>query len=625
MKIQLSKREKNILLHMLTIHDTVTSAELAKQFNISVRTVKYDVDNIRYWLKDQQISLLSKRGKGMWLDLTDSQRLLLKNELLKLDKEEISTSQEKRIHQLIFALLSEEGYITSKKLSHYLEVSQNTVFHSLDRSEQLLAKYNLFLERKSRKGVRILGKELNIRLLMEHLIQKEISEYDIYNIMNRLVQGAVTLEEDNVYIGFNAEFQKIYLKTLEHMAALLSQEQIEKFNYSEILSITIRTTIAVFRMLKSKTLGGYKLLSAKKAIELQRDIPFLLVKVTFESYELPVLESEFEFIYSDVFRDDDSYNIQSITQRLIQRVGEKIDYPFQEDVLLYNNLFAHLSLRLAKKHVYVNEYNPFVMDIKSKHEELFNAIADTAREIIKEDVSIVNDSFISYLALHFLVSIERNQVKETIKVVYVCSTGLGVTSLLQQKIRDEVSDVEVVAFASILNLREEVKKNNPDLIISIFPIENIDLPWVKVNPLPSKEDIKTIREKVAELKHHSSRKTVDFNKFDRRRDYDQQSEEKATKDMLIKGYMVYERLKEELTEVLKEEYLDAFLLHVLLLVHRVEYNQQYLDEESVDKSIIHKNEAVVVKMEQVFSEQDLAVNLSEIIALLQYTRREKKE
>ena len=60
---------------------SITTQELAENFTVSVRTIKYDLEDIRAWFEQHDETLYSKRNKGIWLDLPDSKRLLLKMKL----------------------------------------------------------------------------------------------------------------------------------------------------------------------------------------------------------------------------------------------------------------------------------------------------------------------------------------------------------------------------------------------------------------------------------------------------------------------------------------------------------------------------------------------------------------
>lgn len=622
MTIQLSKRENSLLLHLLTNSGVTQIKELAEQFNLSVRTIKYDLDTIRLWLAEREYELLSKRGKGIWLELADFQKLSLKNEILRLEKLEDNFDQDVRIYKLVFELLNQSSFISSDRLSEKLRVSKNTITSDLEKVETFLLMHQLTLIKQPRKGIKVAGEEADIRLALERMIQIEMSEYDIYNIMSKLVKSDSKDRTVKIYIGSNREFQETYEETLNSMTELIDGDMFEQLNYSEILSITIRTAISVTRLVRQQTIGRYKVLPDQRGLLRKKELPYLLVQAIYEKYELPILEDEYHYIYSDVFENEENQDIAVMTEVIIKYVAQKLSYPFNKDELLFTNLFAHLSLRLARKHLFINEYNPFVVDIKAKYPSLYAAIKEGSQQAIRGSALIVNDSFVAYLALHFLVSLEKFRTKDRVKVVYVCSTGLGVTSLIQQKITEEISGLEIVSFASILNLREVIKSSLPDLIITIFPIEESETAWIKVNPIPTRDDLKKIQQLVDELLADGTPSGRKVSLKLRHKSQSNLTSEEESRELIVKGFIVFESLKELLMERIDSELIDSFLLHVFLMVHRISYNSQY-QQSSIDKEqIIAKNNSVVAEIEGIFAVNQLPVNESEILALLHYLKKE---
>ncbi|WP_211250381.1 hypothetical protein [Brochothrix thermosphacta] len=51
--MQLSKREISITLTLIDANGPLMTALLAEQFEMSVRSIKYDLDNIRAWLEQK--------------------------------------------------------------------------------------------------------------------------------------------------------------------------------------------------------------------------------------------------------------------------------------------------------------------------------------------------------------------------------------------------------------------------------------------------------------------------------------------------------------------------------------------------------------------------------------------
>jgi len=58
--IELSKREWGIVQYLLTQEEAVSVEKLSLTFGVSVRTIRYDLENIEYFLKKLDIALLKK-------------------------------------------------------------------------------------------------------------------------------------------------------------------------------------------------------------------------------------------------------------------------------------------------------------------------------------------------------------------------------------------------------------------------------------------------------------------------------------------------------------------------------------------------------------------------------------
>ena len=75
---QLTKRESQLLIYLLEMTEPVTIKQLAEKKSVSVRTIKYDLEDIRDWLIERNQELHSKRSQGIWLSVSDSDRIKLK-------------------------------------------------------------------------------------------------------------------------------------------------------------------------------------------------------------------------------------------------------------------------------------------------------------------------------------------------------------------------------------------------------------------------------------------------------------------------------------------------------------------------------------------------------------------
>lgn len=496
--MQLSKRGVQITMRLIENETSLTTKELAKEFNVSIRTVKYDLDNLRDWLASKELSLQSQRNKGVWFELTDVQKIVLKNELNELGHNEVFANQDARVNQIIMHLLLRQDFCTIKELAEYLEVSSNTILADLDKVDTQLRMYDVTLIRKAGQGLHLTGPEKECRSLMEYVLQLGLSEYDIYNIMNILTKGDDVESAVKIVLCKEAKFNELYQNILKSMAKALDLNILSHFDYAELLALSLRVTISISRLQNNWPIGSLHLLSLTNESKNWRVESLSTLKNFFAQYDIPLLKDEYEYIMNHKPQKVEQSDALALAVDLVKSVSAKMDLPFDRDKELISNLFAHLSLRLSKKRIYTNEYNPFIDDILLKNRQLFTAIKE-ALEAKKDNYAyLLNDSFVAYIALHFLVSMEKQQ-KEVVQVIYVCSTGLGVTKFIEQRIAQEVSNVEIVDFVSILNADAVIKAKKPDLVISIFPIDSATCPVIKVHAIPSVEDMENIKGTVQQL------------------------------------------------------------------------------------------------------------------------------
>lgn len=611
--MQLSKREIKILLSLLDSEICLTTKELAKQLEVSIRTIKYDLDNIRLWLKQRDVELLSQRNKGFWFELTDRQRLALKNELQEVARFETFLDQKSRVVKIVMSLLLEEKTVTVNQLAEQLKVSSNTIIADLEKVTEFVSSFQVTLKKKAGQGIFLIGDEDKLRFLMEYLLNRKLTEYDIYQIMNQLIHSRQK-KQHPIYLEKDSRFYGIYQVVLNEMSEILSNASLDQFDYSELLSITFRVAIATCRLQIGRAIGSFKLVQTFD----QQDVALRVMYHVFKKFDLPLFEAEYRYIQSDLVQKEYSQNTLELSIRLIDTVSKELNLSFNKDNQLLTNLFAHLSLRLGKKHVFINEYNPFVDEIKKRYPVLFRAITKACQRELTDNAYAVNDSFIAYIALHFLVFFEKERQETSIvRIVYVCSTGLGVTNLIEQKVKEEIPNINIIGFTSVLNASEVIREKEPDLVISIFPIEGIHVPLIKVNAIPTKEDIQNIKQLIRGLLEKNmlqqrSKKVQDDCSFV------QENVEAYSQDVIVKGYVIYEGLCELFGKNLKKEYQKAFLLHVLLMVHRIMFKNQYELDGTVQQEIWLQQKELIMQIEQLFSENDLSVNQAELTALFQY-------
>ena len=94
---------------------------------------------------------------------------------------ELFADQGLRINRLLIMLLVTREAITALKLANALEVSKDTIMNDLDELEHHFLKEGLVLNRQTRKGFWITGKERLVRLTIEEILQKSLQTMTFIN------------------------------------------------------------------------------------------------------------------------------------------------------------------------------------------------------------------------------------------------------------------------------------------------------------------------------------------------------------------------------------------------------------------------------------------------------------
>lgn len=612
--MQLTDREIKIIYLLLNQDKAITVQKLSEVYSVSVRTIKYDFKDIRDWLCSENLQVFeTKPHVGVWLKGDGKVKEIIRKRLLGQTGFEYCPAPKKRSLQIVFLLSLTDQSVTLQQLENKLHVSETTILNDLERVRNKLSNFNIRLVHKDFYGYQLDGNEFNLRSYLESSLQEVISNFDIYSVIHLLQLNSE--EVTGLLLGLNVEFEYIFKRVLIQTGKLIEKSSAD-LDYNDILTISCRLAIAIARLSINHPINSYQELSVNESTLDSFDTE--LFQNMFDEYDFPLYQDEYLYVINGGQGLQEDNNLAGITKRIIDAVSKKIDLPFYEDKQLFDSLLSHLISKLNGKYKFTNEYNPFVNDIKQNYPKLFSALYDVCTREVSNNPAIVNDSFVSFLALHFMVSEQRIQTHERkVRVVYVCSTGLGVTNLIQQKIEENIPNIEIAGFTSFIAAKCQINKIKPDLVISIFDLKGINSPLIQVNPLPTDSDIAKIRNTIAEILTKNS----DGIQLESRQNILPNSLKKNltlknfSKDLIMTMFAVYEDLYKLLKKSIPDDYRDAFMLHVFMVVHRIKFNEEYQEENDNPTT----DDKLKKKIKEIFQKNQLNINESEINAIIEYT------
>lgn len=595
----LTVRAFQIANKILMMKRSIRIKDLSEMFHVSERSIKYDLDNIRYFFEDYNLEIRSQSGKGIWVDITDEKREEIIQVLAKMQQENLYYDQSMRINMILLYLFMNSGFVTARDLSEYLYVNRNTILSDMDVISEQLQKSEIVLERKLRAGYRLTGKEQELRSYFETQIQKILSVYDVYLMTERIktgvFKGAIRLKLPDKYL----EHYDVIETT---MHKLYYDSNIEHFQKDNIILLMIRLMISIVRVQLGYAIGQEQAIQKEESDKYS--LSYYWAKV-FEQCSLPVFREEIYYIEGRQDYQIEDIDIVSFTADLMKHVGEKTNFPYEDDTTLYSRILAHLTLSLKEE---IKE-NPFNTAILKYHLPLFLAVKEVCHQYLPDNPLIHNDSFICYIVLHFMVSHKNVKHKRKINTVFVCATGRGAAKLIEKKMESEIRELEMTATCSLAEAEQVIFKYKPDLVISVFPLESV-VPVVVVEPVPTKENIDFIKKLVGEktkdtiLTYDGAFDMLDFELS--------VGTEGISQQIIIKGLNIYSQIinNEELKIKKGLEY--ALLTHVMLMVHRYHFNKQYCN-------IVTETEAKgTSKLRNVMQMTGVFINDDELKALLNY-------
>lgn len=189
------------ILNELLIKDEVTLNYLSKITSSSQATLKKNIDFLNEEMKG--ISEIVEGVIGYKLEISN---VIKFEEIMngKLREKLDFNSSKKRIAFMIIEFLENKEYITIDEFTERLKVSRTTVNNDLKELKVILSRYSLKLQGKSNCGLKLVGDELGIRLLLlyhafDYFSYKFPLEKNVYRLLIAL-QEEFNLDKENMRI-----------------------------------------------------------------------------------------------------------------------------------------------------------------------------------------------------------------------------------------------------------------------------------------------------------------------------------------------------------------------------------------------------------------------------------------
>jgi lichenan operon transcriptional antiterminator len=492
-----NERQKQIINILISKNKIVKGEDLCTTIGVSSRTIRSDIKELNDILKKHGAFVLSEKGKGYSIEITNKKDFQQFLELIKEDEKGnyINLTIKERAEYIIMKLLLNEinglDGITQIDLADELFISLSSLKNDVKLSKTILSEIKLDIVKNKNKGIIISGKEDDIR--------KCISIYLKYN--NK--------------IFFN-KFKKIFEEKLGNDSLLI----IENILKDNILKYKLRLTDIAFNNLLNLTyimvirsiMGKYtnyteeiiSLLNKESKIEIAKNICSDLegkLEIKLGKYGVYYIT---QYIISSnlIVKEIDKYKLtnEEANSNLINEILKEIYHVYyidlSKDEILRTFLGGHLRAAINRAKYEIEIENSMLSIIKNNYPFAFE-IGVLANKIIRKSIGIsLSEDDIGFLTLHFAASLERikgNKGKVK-RVILVCTTGVGTSLLLKVKLEDRFKDkLEIVDTIPWYEFNKNLFENI-DLIITTIPLTIESEKVITVKNLLDKDEVKLIEE-----------------------------------------------------------------------------------------------------------------------------------
>lgn len=492
----ISDRTREIIEYLLEVGDYVTVSEMAKILKVTNRTIYRQISEVNEVVGIYEMYLDNIPKQGMKIQGSVSQIENLRKVFEEKGSEQVYSGTD-RVNLIILNILFENDYIKTQSLAIDLNTSVQTIRNDYDKVKEALESHHISFLTKKGGGVKIEGEERNKRHLCTSILLQNITPNSMFNWL----KGKPG--KSNPYMNILKEwgYEGVLLNLYHHMEQVIQDNKVV-ISDREFQEFLLLLTIFVQRHDCSdseKNSLKIHVNVAEPTHEIYKDIKHFLR----EDYQIELYENEKNYFYwltnLYVSRTDDqdrnetsSLLLLDLISQLINLVGSRAHFPFEEDENLAKNLILHMKMALGRVGSGIALTNPLGDEIYRINPALYEIVEKSLKEIFVNEK--ISKDEIGYIVIYFITSMEFLK-KASISVLVICTSGIGSSKMLRSRLEREFSEIQVTKILALHKLGNE-DLSQYDMVISTTPLDLTEKEYLCVSPLLTEKEIEEVRKRI---------------------------------------------------------------------------------------------------------------------------------
>ena len=462
--------------------DYCTAEVLAKKLEVSQKTVRNTIKELKNLFQGHGAEIYSKAGQGYSFVVADRKKYakFLKNDWQKFSLSDDMNLRENRIHCLLKILLERKDFVREDDLADGLAVSRSQISQDLKEIRIRLQRFHLNIEIRPYHGLRITGAELDFRRMLScYFFPEEMGkEYCIGDDGKEKIQQIL---EDAFREGHYRMTENAYDNLVGHILFSLQR-------------IKAGEPIIFCREVQEQMQSNPEYhLAAEIADHLEKyfsismdisEVVYIAMHLSGKRFYEKVVGQELQILPE----------IDVLVCKILQQIKSSFQVDFNKDFDLRISLGLHMMVLVNRIHYQLYLKNP-LREATKRYALAFEMGVMAAEKIGDIYHCALNEDEIAYLALHFNVALERLKSKiKRKRILLVCSTGRGTAQLLKYRFQEEFSKyVAELKAIDMRSLSAELEEEY-DFIVSTVPLTvPTKIPVLILQALMSEVDLKQIR------------------------------------------------------------------------------------------------------------------------------------
>ncbi len=457
----MNARGREIINILLQSSDYIKVDEIARQINVSKRSIYYDIYQINDWLVYYGLpELVIVRKKGILIpeDVKTEIEDILEDDTL---VDDYVFSPTERIGIIICNIIYSDEPVYIEQLMSCCNVSRNTIFNDLTVVETELTQYDLKLSYEVKKGYYIAGDIIKVRAVFLLYFNKLLPLY----------------EENRLYF-MDKEKVLGYVSTLNRMEERL---------HTKYVAGVITSLAALLPVLDRGDSGLVIQNLRREEIESTRE--FSLIEEYFPDMEwvekiyfcIHLLGARVTVNSNDLFHGRPRQEVYEVTKALVSEFEKVACVNFGDRDNLEQALFAHIGASLYRYQYGIQIGDSIGEDVIKEYPDLFRITKIVSRYLEQMIGLPVPDKEIAFLALHFgaHLTLPDGQSK-LLRILIVCVNGISTGNMIRREVRRLLPDCEIVGVESVRTVKNAQDKC--DVIISTIHMKSV-VPGLRSIPL----------------------------------------------------------------------------------------------------------------------------------------------